>query len=62
MKYAYIENHTGEFTTVIMYRSGTESIPDAVIIPKGLFANNLDKIALRFGADLVVATSAKPQA
>jgi tRNA-uridine 2-sulfurtransferase len=27
-----------------------------------LFANNLDKIALRFGSDLVVATSAKPQA
>ncbi len=29
---------------------------------KGLFTNNLDKIALRFGSDLVVATSAKPQA
>jgi len=29
---------------------------------KDLFANNLDKISLRFGSDLVMATSAKPQA
>ena len=30
--------------------------------PKGLFANYMDKISLRFGSDLVVAISAKPQA
>jgi hypothetical protein len=29
---------------------------------KGLFANYMDKISLRFGSDLVVAISAKPQA
>jgi hypothetical protein len=29
---------------------------------KGLFKNNMAKIALRFGLDLVVAISAKPQA
>jgi hypothetical protein len=29
---------------------------------KGLTTNYMDKIALRFGSDLVVAISAKPQA
>ena len=36
--------------------------PVWAISAKGLFSNNVAKIALRFGSDLVVAISAKPQA
>jgi hypothetical protein len=37
-------------------------IAEVVSIAKGLFTNNVARIALRFGSDLVVAISVKPQA
>ena len=57
-KHLFLEHYWLKIKT---YRGPT---PRAQGLPraKGLTTNNMDKIALRFGSDLVVAISAKPQA